>query len=199
MIYSINGRIRNKFENYIVVDLGSFSMTVMMSTNSINSLSKLSDEKIEILTYLNVREDALELYGFLDNNEIDLFKQLINISKIGPKMAISILSYTSPNAFIRNIKSNNIDEITKISGIGKKTAQRIVLELKDKLELNIKSEKDLIRTEVDSLHLDVARSLISLGINKIDVENVIKEMKNDDQFNGKLEEVIKKALSRLWF
>ena len=197
MIYSINGRIRNKFENYIVVDLGSFSMTVMMSTNSINSLSKLSDEKIEILTYLNVREDALELYGFLDNNEIDLFKQLINISKIGPKMAISILSYTSPNAFIRNIKSNNIDEITKISGIGKKTAQRIVLELKDKLELNIKSENDLIRTEVDSLHLDVARSLISLGINKIDVENVIKEMKNDDQFNGKLEEVIKKALSRL--
>lgn len=197
MIYSINGRIRSKFENYIVVDLGSFSMTVMMSTNSINSLSKLSDEKIEILTYLNVREDALELYGFLDNNEIDLFKQLINISKIGPKMAISILSYTSPNAFIRNIKSNNIDEITKISGIGKKTAQRIVLELKDKLELNIKSEKDLIRTEVDSLHLDVARSLISLGINKIDVENVIKEMKNDDQFNGKLEEVIKKALSRL--
>ena len=199
MIYSINGRIRSKFENYIVVDLGSFSMTVMMSINSINSLSKLSDEKIEILTYLNVREDALELYGFLDNNEIDLFKQLINISKIGPKMAISILSYTSPNAFIRNIKSNNIDEITKISGIGKKTAQRIVLELKDKLELNIKSEKDLIRTEVDSLHLDVARSLISLGINKIDVENVIKEMKNDDQFNGKLEEVIKKALSRLWF
>ena len=197
MIYSINGRIRNKFENYIVVDLGSFSMTVMMSTNSINSLSKLSDEKIEILTYLNVREDALELYGFLDNNEIDLFKQLINISKIGPKMAISILSYTSPNAFIRNIKSNNIDEITKISGIGKKTAQRIVLELKDKLELNIKSEKDLIHTEVDSLHLDVARSLISLGINKIDVENVIKEMKNDDQFNGKLEVVIKKALSRL--
>ena len=197
MIYSINGRIRSKFENYIVVDLGSFSMTVMMSINSINSLSKLSDEKIEILTYLNVREDALELYGFLDNNEIDLFKQLINISKIGPKMAISILSYTSPNAFIRNIKSNNIDEITKISGIGKKTAQRIVLELKDKLELNIKSEKDLIPTEVDSLHLDVARSLISLGINKIDVENVIKEMKNDDQFNGKLEEVIKKALSRL--
>ena len=197
MIYSINGRIRSKFENYIVVDLGSFSMTVMMSTNSINSLSKLSDEKIEVLTCLNVREDALELYGFLDNNEIDLFKQLINISKIGPKMAISILSYTSPNAFIRNIKSNNIDEITKISGIGKKTAQRIVLELKDKLELNIKSEKDLIRTEVDSLHLDVARSLISLGINKIDVENVIKEMKNDDQFNGKLEEVIKKALSRL--
>ena len=199
MIYSIKGRIRNKFENYIVVDLGSFSMTVMMSINSINSLSKLSDEKIEILTYLNVREDALELYGFLDNNEIDLFKQLINISKIGPKMAISILSYTSPNAFIRNIKSNNIDEITKISGIGKKTAQRIVLELKDKLELNIKSEKDLIRTEVDSLHLDVARSLISLGINKIDVEKVIKEMKNDGQFNGKLEVVIKKALSRLWF
>ena len=197
MIYSINGRIRSKFENYIVVDLGSFSMTVMMSINSINSLSKLSDEKIEILTYLNVREDALELYGFLDNNEIDLFKQLINISKIGPKMAISILSYTSPNAFIRNIKSNNIDEITKISGIGRKTAQRIILELKDKLELNIKSEKDLIDIEVDSLHLDVSRSLISLGINKIDVEKVIKEMKNDGQFNGKLEVVIKKALSRL--
>lgn len=199
MIYSINGRIRSKFENYIVVDLGSFSMTVIMSTNSINSLSKLSDEKIEVLTYLNVREDALELYGFLDNNEIDLFKQLINISKIGPKMAISILSYTSPNAFIRNIKSNNIDEITKISGIGRKTAQRIILELKDKLELNIKSEKDLIDIEVDSLHLDVSRSLISLGINKIDVEKVIKEMKNDGQFNGKLEVVIKKALSRLWF
>ena len=199
MIYSIKGRIRNKFENYIVVDLGSFSMTVIMSTNSINSLSKLSDEKIEVLTYLNVREDALELYGFLDNNEIDLFKQLINISKIGPKMAISILSYTSPNIFIRNIKSNNIDEITKISGIGRKTAQRIILELKDKLELNIKSEKDLIDIEVDSLHLDVSRSLISLGINKIDVEKVIKEMKNDGQFNGKLEVVIKKALSRLWF
>ncbi len=197
MINSIRGKITNKFENYIVVDLGSFSLSVKMSANSINLLSKLSNQEVEILTYLNVREDALELYGFLDKNEIDLFKQLINISKIGPKMAISILSFTTPNIFIKNIKSNNVDEITKISGIGRKTAERIILELKDKLGFKIISKNNIEDTEIDILRDDVFRSLISLGINKIDVERVIKEMINDDQFKGKLEIVIKKALSRL--
>ncbi len=197
MINSIRGKITNKFENYIVVDLGSFSLSVKMSTNSINLLSKLSDQEVEILTYLNVREDALELYGFLDKNEIDLFKQLINISKIGPKMAISILSFTKPNTFIKNIQSNNVDAITKISGIGRKTAERIILELKDKLEFKIISKDDIEDTEINILRDDVSRSLISLGINKIDVERVIKEMINDNQLNGKLEVVIKKALSRL--
>ncbi len=197
MINSIRGKITNKFENYIVVDLGSFSLSVKMSANSINLLPKLSNQEVEILTYLNVREDALELYGFLDKNEIDLFKQLINISKIGPKMAISILSFTTPNIFIKNIKSNNVDEITKISGIGRKTAERIILELKDKLGFKIISKNNIEDTEIDILRDDVFRSLISLGINKIDVERVIKEMINDDQFKGKLEIVIKKALSRL--
>ena len=197
MINSIRGKITNKFENYIVVDLGSFSLSVKMSANSINLLSKLSNQEVEILTYLNFREDALELYGFLDKNEIDLFKQLINISKIGPKMAISILSFTTPSIFIKNIKSNNVDEITKISGIGRKTAERIILELKDKLGFKIISKNNIEDTEIDILRDDVFRSLISLGINKIDVERVIKEMINDDQFNGKLEIVIKKALSRL--
>tara|TARA_A100001037_G_scaffold125239_1_gene113581 strand:+ start:4366 stop:4959 length:594 start_codon:yes stop_codon:yes gene_type:complete len=197
LINSIRGKITNKFENYIVVDLGSFSLSVKMSANSINLLSKLSNQEVEILTYLNVREDALELYGFLDKNEIDLFKQLINISKIGPKMAISILSFTTPNIFIKNIKSNNVDEITKISGIGRKTAERIILELKDKLGFKIISKNNIEDTEIDILRDDVFRSLISLGINKIDVERVIKEMINDDQFKGKLEIVIKKALSRL--
>ena len=197
MINSIRGKITNKFENYIVVDLGSFSLSVKMSANSINLLPKLSNQEVEILTYLNVREDALELYGFLDKNEIDLFKQLINISKIGPKMAISILSFTTPNIFIKNIKSNNVDEITKISGIGRKTAERIILELKDKLGFKIISKNNIEDTEIDILRDDVFRSLISLGINKIDVERVIKEIINDDQFNGKLEIVIKKALSRL--
>ena len=112
-------------------------------------------------------------------------------------MAISILSFTTPSIFIKNIKSNNVDEITKISGIGRKTAERIILELKDKLGFKIISKNNIEDTEIDILRDDVFRSLISLGINKIDVERVIKEMINDDQFNGKLEIVIKKALSRL--
>ena len=197
MISSVKGKIKNKLENNIIIDIGSFSLIITLSKRSINLLPNSINKEVEILTYLNVREDALELYGFLDIKEMDLFKKLIGISKIGPKMAITILSDTDPNQLIKDINFNNVSEITKISGIGKKTAERIILELKDKLNLNLISNQELDQNENSNLYSDVLRSLVSLGINRVDVERVLKEMKSDNEFDGKIEKIIKKALSRL--
>ena len=197
MISSVKGKIKNKLENNIIIDIGSFSLIITLSKRSINLLPNSINKEVEILTYLNVREDALELYGFLDIKEMDLFKKLIGISKIGPKMAITILSDTDPNQLIKDINFNNVSEITKISRIGKKTAERIILELKDKLNLNLISNQELDQNENSNLYSDVLRSLVSLGINRVDVERVLKEMKSDNEFDGKIEKIIKKALSRL--
>jgi len=197
LISSVKGKIKNKLENNIIIDVGSFSLIITLSKRSINLLPNSINEEVEILTYLNVREDVLELYGFLDINEMDLFKKLISISKIGPKMAITILSDTEPRQLIKDINFNNVNEITKISGIGKKTAERIILELKDKLNLDLISNQELDRNENSDLYSDVLRSLVSLGLNRVDVERVLKEMKNDNEFDGEIEKIIKKALARL--
>ena len=197
MINSVKGKIKNKLGNNIIIDVGSFSLIITLSKRSIDLLPNPLNEDIEILTYLNVREDALELYGFLDIKEMDLFKNLISISKIGPKMAITILSDTEPSQLIKDIKFNNVSEITKISGIGKKTAQRIILELKDKLNIDSISNQEIDQTENSDLYSDVLRSLVSLGINRTDVERVLREMKSDNEFDDKIEKIIKKALTRL--
>jgi len=197
LINSVKGKIKNKLGNNIIIDVGSFSLIITLSKRSIDLLPNPLNEDIEILTYLNVREDALELYGFLDIKEMDLFKNLISISKIGPKMAITILSDTEPSQLIKDIKFNNVSEITKISGIGKKTAQRIILELKDKLNIDSISNQEIDQTENSDLYSDVLRSLVSLGINRTDVERVLREMKSDNEFDDKIEKIIKKALTRL--
>lgn len=132
MIYSVSGTLVKAEPNHIVIECGGVGYSIKTSMTTLSQLPPPS-EKAMVYTYLHVREDILELYGFADESELRSFKMLISISGVGPKAAISILSDLTPEQFALCVASGDAKSLTKAQGIGLKTAQRIVLELKDKL------------------------------------------------------------------
>ncbi len=131
MIASLTGTIKKIGEKSIVLDVNNVGYRIFITADTLHSLK--SGDKKSFFTYLAVRENALDLYGFTDHKEQDLFELLISISGIGPKGAINILSSVTVDTLINAIGSGSTNHLVKVSGIGKKTAEKIVLELKDKL------------------------------------------------------------------
>lgn len=141
---------------------------------------------IEVFTQLIVREDSQTLYGFVDKSEINIYKMLISISGIGPKVAFSVISFSSPESLLTAVKNNDVDFFTRIPGLGKKTSLKIVIELSGKLESGFSIEK-IYMSEDDKLVLD---ALVSLGFK---TEEARKIMTNIPK-NIPVEEKIKKGL-----
>ena len=131
MIYSVRGKLIFMTSSIAVVECGGVGYNCQTTINTLKTL-KLNTE-VMLYTYLNIREDAAELFGFATRTELDTFKTLISVSGVGPKAGLSILSELSPEQVAMAIASDDIKTITRAQGIGKKIAQRIVLELKDKL------------------------------------------------------------------
>lgn len=132
MIYSVKGILKVTEPNFVVVDVGGVGFGVKTTLTTLSCLPPIGDE-VFLYTYLNVREDAMELYGFSDQSELTCYKMLISVNGVGPKAALSILSDHSPEEFALCVASGDAKSLTKSVGIGLKTAQRIVLELKDKV------------------------------------------------------------------
>lgn len=132
MIGQLTGKISHLKERFLILDVGGVGYKVFISTETREKI-KESPETITIFTHLVVREDALDLYGFLEKTEQDFFELLISISGVGPKSALSILSLAPPETLRKAISSNNTNYLTQVSGIGRKIAEKIVLELRDKI------------------------------------------------------------------
>jgi len=176
------------------VEAGGVGYELQISLNTYSSIQDL--DKGVLLTYLHIREDAHVLYGFFDRAEKDLFIQLISISGVGASTARMMLSSMKPEEIIRAILQGNARQLESIKGIGKKSAERIVLELRDKLgktklETNISSLID------NSLEQDALNALIALGIARPAAENAIRKVMNDGSEISKVEDLIKKALKTL--
>lgn len=131
MIYSVNGTVELIEPNLAVIDCGGVGYACRTTANTLSQLK--IGEKAKLLTFLSVREDAVELFGFYDAAELNCFKMLISVSGVGPKAALSILSGMTPQAFALCVASGDSKTLTNAPGIGRKTAERIVLELKDKV------------------------------------------------------------------
>ena len=131
MIYSVNGTVEVIEPNLAVIDCGGVGYACRTTANTISQLK--IGETAKLLTYLAIREDAAELFGFADTAELNCFKMLISVSGVGPKAALSILSGMTPQSFALCVASGESKTLTNAPGIGKKTAERIVLELKDKV------------------------------------------------------------------
>ena len=131
MLYSVRGKLIAIESNAAVVECGGVGYMCQTTMNTLKTV-KLNTE-VMLYTYLNVREDAVELFGFATKTELDTFKTLISVSGVGPKAGLSVLSELSPEQVAMAIATDDIKTITRAQGIGKKIAQRIVLELKDKL------------------------------------------------------------------
>lgn len=194
MYYYIKGTLVQKSDNYIVVDANGIGYMINTSLTTLNSLGA-SGTEITIYTYLNVREDAMELFGFSTQEEKNMFVHLISVSGVGPKAALSILSVSTPAKFAVAVVTNDVKTITKASGVGPKLAQRVILELKDKLktdELGVDIEDDTVFDKSDN-RSEAISALVVLGYSPADAQNAVSKVDGSLE----VEEIIKKALSGL--
>ncbi len=196
MFAYIKGILEQKSNNYVVIDVGGIGYKIFMATKAIEALGEIG-EIVKVHTHYYVREDNISLYGFNTNEELRMFELLLQVSGIGAKSAITMLSEISPSSFALAVISDDISQLVKIPGIGKKTAARIVLELKDKL----KTEEAITQTEEVKLSIsneeetsEAIAALQVLGYTKREIE---KALENVDTKNLQLEEIIKQGLKSL--
>ena len=191
MISFLVGNIEEKREDLLILDVNGIGFSMAVSKNTYQALPNLH-ETVKILTYLAVREDDISLFGFTTQEEKQLFMKMIDISGVGPKLAISILSGMTISELITSIIKEDIRALSSIKGLGKKTAERLCLELKDKLSPlgNITNEPEIFNYNEYALNLAV-ETLISLGINKNEAYMLAKSNAGE---NSNAEEIISKAL-----
>ncbi len=191
----IIGVVTHKEEGKIALENNGIGYEINVSNQTLNSFV-FENEPVKIFTYLVVREDEMSLYGFSTLEEKDLFLKLITVSGVGPKMAISILSDISISGLMSAIVGEDVKTLCKIKGLGKKTAERMILELKDKINplTAIAMGGDLSYSGNafdDSIIDDAVTTLINLGMNKNDAYRIVKEVATKD---ATVEEIIEKAL-----
>ena len=194
MIDQLSGKIISINDNYIVLRVGGLGIKVNISANFASKL--VNEDLITLVTYLNVREDALDLYGFKNDSERNLFLMLISISGIGPKLAVSILSGVEIEELKSNILSGDIKSLTSIPGVGAKTAKRIIIELKDKLSRTTTTELGFEDNFGSKISKDVLSALVGLGYSESIAIDAIKRM-NPAESDKSIESLIKEALKIL--
>ncbi len=192
MISHIKGILKFKSQEYIIVEVSGIGYQIYIPLSTFFNLSD-TEEEIKIHTHLHMREDSLKLFGFLTPDEKEVFELLINVSGVGPKIALAILSDISAADLKDAIIQENISKLTGISGIGKKTAQRLVLELREKIGV-VSTEKAAGILD-DQLLSDATSALISLGYNPRDAKKNVNKAIESLKGNYTLEEVVKKALT----
>ena len=194
MINFVSGELVQKTENSIVIENSGIGYEIFVSTNTLVGV-RVFGEKVKVFTYLHVKEDELSLYGFLTLEEKELFLKLITVSGVGPKMGLGILSGLSFSQLVVAIKTEDIKLLSSIKGLGKKTAERLALELKDKVEiagLNI-TENELPIINEDMVD-EATEALVALGLNKNDAFRLARQ---NAQGSKSAEDIIRKAFQNL--
>ena len=194
MIAFLRGDFVYKTPALVHIEAGGVGYELQISLNTYSRIENL--EKGILLTYLHIREDAHILYGFFDRAEKELFIQLISVSGVGTSTARMMLSTLRPEEITRAILSGNARQLESIKGIGKKSAERIILELRDKLGKN-KEETNISSTPSNTLEQDALNALITLGIARPAAEQAIRKITNEVSGTDKVEDIIKKALKIL--
>ena len=192
----IKGTLEIKTTEYVVVETNGIGYKIFMSESAIDKLTELGS-LVKIHTYLKVREDDMSLYGFNTNEELRMFELLLSVSGVGAKSAIVILSNITPSSFALAVITDDVAKLKKLPGIGPKTAQRIILELKDKLKAVEDTNKDeleemLMQKETDVEKVSEAMSALQvLGYTRKEIE---KAFENFEKADLSVEDIIKKGL-----
>ena len=194
MIAFVNGNFVTKLPSQVIVDVNGVGYDLQISLNTYSAIS--NKESGKLLTYLHITENGHTLYGFYDQEEKELFMQLISVSGVGASTARMMLSGLKPDEIIRSIVNNNTKQLEGIKGIGKKTAERIVLELKDKFTRLQTNQPNSAYSIINTVESDALNALIALGIQKNIAENAIKKVFSSHN-NSSVENIIKLALKNL--
>ncbi len=195
MIYNVKGILTYTDPNFAVVECGGVGFKCFVSMTTLKELPSIGSE-VNLFTYMSVREDALDLFGFFNVDELEAFKLLISVSGIGPKAAIAILSVLTPSRLSLAVSSGDVRSIQTAQGVGKKTAERVVLELKDKMlgfgtsQADIQNVQSVASSDEAQEAVEV---LVSLGFNQSDAAKVIGAM--DKSLSA--DEMVRKGLRQL--
>ena len=198
MFAYLKGSLEVKTKGYIVIDVSGVGYKVFMSETAIEKLGEIG-EIVKVHTYLRVREDDMSLYGFNTNEELRMFELLLSVSGIGAKSAITILSNITPSSFALAVITNDVNKIKALPGIGPKSAQRIILELKDKINKEENAE-NITNEEVQKQETNIEKvteaisALQVLGYSKKEIEKALEKV---DKETLTIEEIIKKGLNNL--
>lgn len=194
MFAYIKGSLEVKSKGFVVVETGGIGYKIFMSEGAIDSLGDIG-EVVKIHTYYLVRENEISLYGFVSQEELRLFELLLSVSGIGAKSAIAMLSEIEPSSFAVAVITNDVKQLTKVPGIGNKTAQRLILELKDKIKTEdaIAKQSTEVKQKIKNNQEveEATEALKVLGYSGKEVGDVLEKI---DVENLSIEGIIKKAL-----
>lgn len=201
MLAYIKGILEIKTNGYIVVETAGIGYKIFMPQSTISKVGNTGD-KVQIYTYMRVREDDVSLYGFLTNEELRMFELLLSVSGIGAKGALNILSNITPSQFALAVISNDIAILKKVPGIGPKTAQRAILELKDKLKKDQEiavSEGEEISNIQEVIKEDekVSEAISALQVLGYSKREILEALQNVDLASVTIEDIIRKGLANL--
>jgi Holliday junction DNA helicase RuvA len=196
VIAHLRGQILYKIPNYVVIDCGGVGYELAISVATYTELREVGAEAI-LHVHTHVREDALQLFGFHDVTEKRLFEKLLTISGVGPKLAITVLSGISAERLVGAIRGGDHATLTKIPGIGKKTAERVLLELKDKLDdmAGFTAEGVLVRPSLGGTAEDVLSALVNLGYPRPVAQKAVESAAKDAAVAGDFERLFRAAMS----
>ncbi|WP_185850618.1 Holliday junction branch migration protein RuvA [Blattabacterium cuenoti] len=197
MITHLRGKLVEKNQSYLIIDCHGVGYYIYISSYTYSSLRKEVGENIYIYTYLFMKENQNVLYGFFDKKERNIFSYLISVNSIGPSSAIRLLSTLTPKKIEESIYKEDIKVFDKVKGIGKKTAQRIILELKDKIIPDEKKRNHVkIIEDVGLIRKDALSALIVLGFSVKESEKVLDNILNKHpEFS--VENLIKESIKKL--
>jgi Holliday junction DNA helicase RuvA len=195
----IKGKLEYRHNDYIVVEAGGIGYKILTAMSTIENSGSAGDE-IKVYTHLYVREDIMSLYGFLTKEELGMFELLIGVTGVGPKVAVSVISSLAPSKFSLAVITDDVKSLTKAQGIGNKTAQRIILELKDKINKEQLVSVGKVRAEELSVDRESSRiseavsALMVLGYTPLEANKAVSSVFSEDM---DLEAIIKNALKGL--
>lgn len=201
MLAYIKGILEIKTKGYIVVEAGGLGYKIFMPESTIAKTGNIGD-KVQIHTFMRVREDDVSLYGFLTNEELRMFELLLSVSGIGAKGALGILSNITPSQFALAVISNDVEILKKVPGIGPKTAQRAILELKDKLK---KDQEIAVAEGEEASNIEkvikedekVAEAISALQVLGYSKREIVEALQNVELTSLSVEDIIRKGLANL--
>jgi Holliday junction DNA helicase RuvA len=199
MIASLTGRLAFKAPTYLILDVHGVGYEVYIPLSTYYGLPNLS-ESISLSVHTHVREDAIQLFGFLTSQEKDAFVLLTSVSGVGPKLALSVLSALPVSNLVSAIQSGDVEKLTMVPGIGNKSASRLVLELKDKigkLYPDLAPVSDSPRQGQDAIFDDALSALVNLGYRPQDAKEALKQVKKSNAEAIVLKDMIRESLKEL--
>lgn len=198
MISYIRGELVSQEEDKVIVDVGGVGYGIFMPQQAMGLLPRIGEE-VKIHTYMNVREDAIQLYGFLTKDDLRVFRMVIGVSGIGPKGGLSILSQLSSDDLRFAVMAGDAKAIAKAPGIGKKTAEKLIIELKDKLSIedvlrtdDISSDASADISRTNDSQKEAVQALVALGYGQTESMKAVRTVQCDE--SSSVEEILKQAL-----